>query len=91
MGHSRGHRFNLGTGQPASVRQVMKAVEAAMGRPVPHSEAPRREGDPMSLYASVDLAREKLGWQPQNLDIVDIVRSAVAWDAKYAADLAKTG
>ena len=90
MGSSRGHRFNLGTGKPASVRQVMKAVEAAMGRPVPHSEAPRREGDPMSLYASVDLAREKLGWEPQHLDIVDIVKSAVAWDAKYAADLAKT-
>jgi UDP-arabinose 4-epimerase len=88
MGHARGHRFNLGTGKPASVREVLKAVEAAMGRPVPYSEAPRRDGDPMALYAANDLARDRLGWQPRHLDIVEIVKSAVAWDAKYADGLA---
>ncbi|WP_374651133.1 UDP-glucose 4-epimerase GalE [Dongia sp.] len=88
LGSKRGHRFNLGTGKPASVRQVLTAVEQAMGRPVPHTEAPRRAGDPMTLYAANDLARDKLGWQPRHLDIVEIVKSAVAWDAKYASSFA---
>jgi UDP-arabinose 4-epimerase len=87
--HNRqGHIFNLGTGQPASVREVLGAVERAMRRPVPSIEAPRRAGDPAALFAANDLAQERLGWQPHHLRIDEIVRSAVAWDEKYTAGLA---
>ena len=85
IGARRGHRFNLGTGVPVSVREVLAAVGTAMQKPVPVIESPRREGDPMSLYAANDLAKRELGWTPKHLDINDIVKSAVAWDAKYSA------
>jgi UDP-glucose-4-epimerase GalE len=39
---------NVGTGEGASVRQVVEAVARALGRPVPHSTGGRREGDPPS-------------------------------------------
>jgi UDP-glucose 4-epimerase len=42
----------------------------------------------MALYAANDLARDRLGWQPRHLDIVEIVKSAVDWDAKYVDGLA---
>ncbi len=81
----RGHRFNLGSGRPASVREVLLAVEKATGRRVPAEEAPRRPGDPMSLFAANDLASSRLGWRPRHLDIEGIVLSAADWDQKYAA------
>ncbi|MBK8158728.1 MAG: UDP-glucose 4-epimerase GalE [Rhodospirillaceae bacterium] len=87
LGNARGgHRVNLGTGVPVSVREVLAAVGAAVGKPVPVIEAPRREGDPQSLYAANDVAKRTLGWVPRHMDIGDIVRSAAAWDAKYAAE-----
>ena len=36
--------YNLGTGQPHSVREVIDAVERVTGRPVPWTLAPRRAG-----------------------------------------------
>src|SRR5678815_3318945 len=40
----RGGAYNLGTGVGSTVREVLSAVERAVGRPVPHAEAPRRPG-----------------------------------------------
>ncbi len=71
---------NLGTGQPASVRDILCAVENAAGRPVATIAAPRRRGDPAALYAANSLAREKLGWTPRHVDIADMARSALAWE-----------
>ena len=48
--------YNLGTGVPHSVKQVLASVERVTGRPVPHAVAPRREGDPPELYASAGKA-----------------------------------
>ena len=44
--------YNLGTGRPHSVREVIDAVERVTGRPVPWTLAPRRPGDPAVLYAA---------------------------------------
>jgi UDP-arabinose 4-epimerase len=78
-------RFNLGTGQGVSVRQVLDAVSAAVGRPVPVIDAPRRAGDPPILFAANDNARQQLEWSPIQSDIRTIVESAVAWEAVYQA------
>src|SRR5262249_57103827 len=56
--------LNLGTGQGASVREVIAAVERVAGRPVPQREARRRPGDPPELVADPALARERLRWPP---------------------------
>lgn len=71
--------LNLGTGQGNTVRQVIRAVEEASGRPVPVKEGPRRPGDPHALYADGAAARRVLGFAPRFTDIVDTVRTAVTW------------
>jgi len=67
---------NLGTGRGASVREVIAAVEAAVGQEVPVIDSPRRAGDPAVLVASADRAKSLLGWSAQ-ASLYDIVRSAV--------------
>jgi UDP-arabinose 4-epimerase len=71
--------FNLGTGQPVSVRQVLKAVERALGTEVPTVEAPRRAGDPPRLFAAPGRAARDLGWRATRSGIDTIVDSAVRW------------
>lgn len=82
---SGGHRFNVGTGKPVSVRSVLGAVETATGIKVPVIDSPRRIGDPAALFAATDLAKEKLGWTARYLNISDIVAGAAAWDEKHSS------
>ncbi|MDB4959739.1 MAG: galE [Myxococcales bacterium] len=76
LGHTLGP-LNLGTGAGFSVRQVIDAAEAVLGRPVPHSMSPRRAGDPPSLVADPSAALTALGWRPQRSDLVTIVEDAL--------------
>jgi UDP-glucose-4-epimerase GalE len=71
--------FNLGTGEPRSVREVIDAVERVTGKKVAWTLAPRRAGDPAILYASADKARATFGWTPAFPSLDDIVRTAWAW------------
>ena len=71
--------YNLGTGRPYSVREVVAAVERATGRPVPRTAAPRRPGDPAVLCAAPDKARAELGWTPAHSDLDTIVTTAWRW------------
>ena len=71
--------YNIGTGRPQSVREVISAVERVTGRTVPWTLAPRRAGDPAVLCASADKARAAFGWTPRFPSIDDIVRTAWAW------------
>lgn len=56
---------NLGTGQGYSVLDLVRAYEAASGRPVPYDIVARRPGDVAACYADPTLARAQLGWQAQ--------------------------
>jgi UDP-arabinose 4-epimerase len=71
--------FNLGTGQPVSVRAVLRAVERVAGARVPVTEAPRRAGDPPRLFAAPGRAERDLGWVATRSEIGGIVESAVRW------------
>ncbi|AHB04150.1 UDP-glucose 4-epimerase [Pandoraea pnomenusa] len=62
---NRGFTVNLGTGRGYSVLEVIKAFEAASGRPVPFKVTERRPGDIESCYAATDLARTLLGWEAE--------------------------
>lgn len=73
--------FNLGTGQPYSVREVLAAVAEVAGRPVPHQIGARRPGDPAALFADPALARDALGWRPVESDLATIIGSAWSWHA----------
>lgn len=67
--------FNLGTGVGSSVREVIDAVVRVTGREVPVLEEPRRPGDPATLVASGQKARDVLGWQPRH-SLEDIIADA---------------
>jgi UDP-glucose-4-epimerase GalE len=71
--------YNLGTGQPHSVREVIDTVARVTGRPVPWTLAPRRPGDPAVLYAAAGKARAELQWAPKLGDLETIVRTAWDW------------
>ncbi|MGV2288776.1 UDP-glucose 4-epimerase GalE [Trinickia sp. YCB016] len=56
---------NLGTGQGYSVLDVVRAFEAASGRPVPYEIVARRPGDVAECYANPAAAAELLGWNAE--------------------------
>ena len=61
--------YNLGNGQGHSVRQVIAAVEAVAGRPVPARFGDRRAGDPAVLVAASDRIKAEAGWSPKFADL----------------------
>ncbi len=71
--------YNLGTGRPHSVREVIEAVERVTGRKVPWMLAPRRAGDPAVLYASPQKAQAELHWTPRFPTLDAIVSTAWNW------------
>jgi UDP-glucose-4-epimerase GalE len=75
--------YNLGTGQPHSVKEVIDTVSRVTGRPVPWTLAPRRPGDPAVLYAAPAKARAGLQWTPTLADLETIVRTAWAWHERH--------
>jgi UDP-glucose 4-epimerase len=75
----QGHFYNLGTGTPYSVKDVIASVGRILGRPVPHAFAPRREGDPPALYADASKVRRELGWVPRYDTLDSIVLTACNW------------
>jgi UDP-glucose 4-epimerase len=56
---------NLGTGRGYSVPEVVKAFEAASGRPVPYEIVARRPGDIAECYANPETAERLLGWKAE--------------------------
>ncbi|HNS95360.1 MAG TPA: UDP-glucose 4-epimerase GalE [Polyangiaceae bacterium] len=69
--------LNLGTGNGYSVRQIIDAVSDVLGKAVPYHIGPRRDGDPPSLVASSNRARNVLGWNPTRSQLDTIVQDAV--------------
>ncbi|HEX5825023.1 MAG TPA: UDP-glucose 4-epimerase GalE [Candidatus Limnocylindrales bacterium] len=70
---------NLGIGEGFSVRQVVDAAAAAVGRPIPVIKGPRRTGDPPVLVAAPDRAREVLGWTAARPTLEEMIGSAWEW------------
>lgn len=74
------HVWNLGTGQGYSVLDMVRAFEAASGRPVPYRVAPRRPGDIATCYADPSKAERELGWKARRrLD--EMMRDAWRWQS----------
>ena len=74
--------YNLGTGTPTSVIEVIRAVEKVTKLKVPVNYGPRREGDPPALYANSTKAQRELAWQPKFMTIEPIVETAWRWHAR---------
>ncbi|MEC5397839.1 GDP-mannose 4,6-dehydratase, partial [Uliginosibacterium sp. H1] len=75
---------NLGTGRGYSVLEVVKAFEAASGRPVPYELVARRPGDVAQCYAEPALAEQELGWRA-SLGLDAMCRDAWNWQSQNPA------
>ncbi len=70
---------NLGTGRGTSVLQLIAAVQAVTGAPIPWRAAPRRPGDPPILVADPAMGTKLLGWQPRFVEMATTVEHAWRW------------
>lgn len=77
--------YNLGSGRGFSVREVLTAAEAVVGRPIPHRVGPRRPGDPPVLVASAERIWSALGWRARRGSLEEMVGSAWAWAQRHPA------
>lgn len=75
--------YNLGTGTPTSNRDVIRAVEKIVGKPVKVIESPRRPGDPPALFADSSKAKRELGWNVKYPDIESTVATAWKWHSAH--------
>ena len=72
---------NLGTGCGYSVLDMVRAFEAASGRPVPYALVARRPGDIAACYADPALAERLLGWTAKR-GIDEMCRDAWRWQCR---------
>lgn len=73
--------FNLGTGTPYSVLDIIKAFEAATGVKVKYEIGPRRAGDLPKFWADSAKAQKVLGWQAKR-SLADMCRDTWNWQSK---------
>ncbi|MGA1142783.1 MAG: UDP-glucose 4-epimerase GalE [Ilumatobacteraceae bacterium] len=73
---------NVGTGQGTSVKQLITMTESVTGRSLPHKIAPRRAGDPATVFADPTLIRAILGWRATR-DLREIITSAYRWHDRH--------
>lgn len=76
--------YNLGTGRPSSVKEMITAFEQASGKELPYEIVGRRAGDLAELWANADKAKAELGWQTE-LTINDAMRDTLNFLKNEAA------
>ena len=70
--------YNLGTGHPISVLELVHTFEQVSGQPLPHRFAPRRAGDLPEFYADPSLANQELNWQAK-LTLNDAIKDTLTF------------
>ena len=70
--------FNLGSGAPASNKQLLAAVQKHTGK-MNIEIYGNRPGDPAYLVADIEKAKKLLGWEPAQSSIDNVVATAVKW------------
>lgn len=75
----RGYRiYNLGNSNPVSLRELIAAIEAALGRKASIRRLPLQPGDVERTFADISLARAELGYEPRT-DLKTGLARFVAW------------
>ena len=75
------HVFNLGTGIPFSVLEIVHIFEEETSQPIAKQITTRREGDLDSVYADVAKAKIQLGWQAKR-DLKLMIADTWRWVSK---------
>ena len=73
--------FNLGTNDGNTVKEVFTACEKVTQKDIPVEMKPRRAGDPASLVADNNKAKENLNWNPKHT-LEESIQSAYTWEEK---------
>lgn len=68
--------YNLATGQPTSVLEMINTFEKVSGKSLPHNFAPRRPGDLPEYWANPSLAKKDLNWVAE-LSVEDAIRDTI--------------
>lgn len=74
------HAYNLGSGTGSSVLDVVRAFEAASGRPVPYQVVPPRAGDVAELVADPACANDELDWRTTR-SLAEACQDSWAWQS----------
>ena len=77
--------FNIGTGRPVSVYELVTKFEKVNGLKLNYKFAPRRPGDVVAIWADTALANEELGWKAER-SVEDTLASAWAWEKHLAEE-----
>lgn len=72
--------FNLGVGKGYSVKEIIGTCKQVTGVNINKEIAPRRPGDPPVLIASNKKAKNLLGWEPDYVNIEEIIQTAWSWE-----------
>ena len=70
--------FNLGSGEPASNKQLVEAVQKHAGE-MKVEMHDNRPGDPAYLVADTSKVKEILEWEPTQSSLDNVVATAVQW------------
>jgi len=70
--------FNLGTGTPYSVLEIVKAFEKSNSIKINYQVGPRRAGDLPEFWANSDKAQKVLGWHAKR-SLEDMCRDTWNW------------
>lgn len=76
--------FNIGTGQGASVLELIQTFEEATNVKLTYTIGPRRPGDVEQIYANVDKATQVLGWQAKR-SLAESLSDAWRWQQKLSS------
>ena len=71
--------FNIGTGNPYSVMEVIQSFEKVSGRKLPYKIVGRRAGDIEKVWADTTLANTVLGWKAKKT-LDEMTLSAWKWE-----------
>lgn len=82
-GASGYHVYNIGTGKPTSVLELIETFQKVNHVSVPYVLGDRRPGDPAAYYASAAKAETELNWKATKT-ITDAVRDAWQWHLSIA-------
>ncbi|MCQ9628447.1 UDP-glucose 4-epimerase GalE [Cetobacterium somerae] len=74
--------YNLGNGNGFSVLEMLNAAKKVTNVDIKSEVVEKREGDPASVVAASEKARDVLGWKPEYTDVEKIIETAWNWYKK---------
>jgi UDP-glucose 4-epimerase len=74
--------FNLGTGMPVSVLELVQMYENKLGKKIARKFGNRRVGDLAVYFAKVEKANQLLGWRASR-GLAEICSSSIKWQKSF--------